>query len=622
MHRGPTTRRQAAAWIFSVFLALAVLGGFGRLGGNSALAVPTDVGFRDFSYGTATSSPTGNKPQSKLWFNDGTWWGSLFNPSANDYHIHRFDDTNHSWTGTGTLIDSRNNSKADALWDGNKLYVASAVVSATGTDQAAKVLRYSYDESAQDYTLDAGFPVTVGSGPMEAITLDKDTTGKLWVTFTQGSRVLVNRSLGSDTSWGQPFVPPVAGTNVDPDDISAVAAYDLSTAAPKMGLMWSNQSDDKIYFASHADGAPDGTWQPTRTVIEGPRSADDHVGLTSLQTDPEGRIFTVHKTSFGDTGTPDPNAPLVLLTVLRQDGSFTRHVFGRVADDHTRPGIVTDEENQNVYVFATAPVSPGGTIYYKKAPLGAPNFPEGLGTPFIKSSTDTTINNVTSTKQPATSASGILAIASDDTSNFYLHNTIDLTPDTTAPTANLQTPPEGATYALNQRVNAAYNCADAGSGIRSCVGTVPNGAAIGTGSAGQKTFTVTATDNAGNTASTTHAYTVDEGPPPDTIAPRIIAVRPAAGATGVPAGTNAVAVFSEAMRPSTITRTTFRLVRRGTTTPVAATVTYDPNNRRAILNPSRNLISRVTYTATVTTGARDVAGNAMAANRTWSFKIR
>ncbi|QIN83175.1 hypothetical protein GBA63_11375 [Rubrobacter tropicus] len=513
MQRQPKPRRQAAAWIFSVLLALAMLGGFGRLGDISAFAVPTDVGFRDFSFGTAVGSPTGNKAQSKLWFNDGTWWGSLFDPSANDYHIYRFDKANHSWTGTGTLIDRRNNSKADTLWDGNKLYVASAVVSATGTDQSAKVLRYSYDESAQTYTLDTGFPVTVGSGPMEAITLDKDTTGKLWVTFTQGGRVLVNRSQGSDTSWGQPFVPPVAGTNVDPDDISAVAAYDLRTAAPKMGLMWSNQLDDKVYFTAHTDGAADDAWQPTRTVIEGPKSADDHISLKSLQTDPEGRIFTVHKTSFGDTGTPDPNAPLILLTVLRQDGSFTRHVFGRVADDHTRPALITDEENHNLYVFATAPVSPGGTIYYKKTSLDAPNFPEGRGTPFIKSSTDTSINNVTSTKQNATSASGILMLASDDASNFYLHNTIDIEADTAPPTINLQTPPEGATYALNQTVNTAYTCADAGSGVQSCTGTAPNGAAIDTASPGQKNFTVTATDNAGNTSSTSHAYTVEDAPP-------------------------------------------------------------------------------------------------------------
>lgn len=519
MHRRPTTRRQAATWLFSVLLALAVLGGFGRLGDTPALAVPTDVGFRDFSFGTAVGSPTGNKAQSKLWFNDGIWWGSLFNPSVNDFYIYRFDKASQDWTSTGTLIDRRNNSKADTLWDGTHLYVASAVVSATGTDQAAKVLRYSYDASTKTYTLDAGFPVTVGNGPMEAITLDKDTTGKLWVTFTQNGQVFVNRSVGSDASWGTPFVPPVAGVNVSPDDISAVVAYDLRTTTPQMGLMWSNQLDDKVYFASHKDSDPDNVWQPTRTVIQGPKSADDHINLKSVQTDPNGRIFAVNKTSFGDVGTPDPNAPLILLTALNQDNSFTQYTFGRVADDHTRPMLITDEENRELYVFATAPVSPGGTIYYKKTPLSNISFPEGRGTPFIQSSTDTTINNATSTKQNATRASGILVLASDDTSNFYLHNTIDIAAaDTTDPTIDLITPPEGATYAQGQVVNASYTCADeaGGSGVKSCVGDVPNGSAIDTSTEGAKSFTVTATDNAGNTSSVTRNYTVSGTPPPQT----------------------------------------------------------------------------------------------------------
>ena len=47
-----------------------------------------------------------------------------------------------------------------------------------------------------------------------------------------------------------------------------------------------------------------------------------------------------------------------------------------------------------------------------------------------------------------------------------------------------------------------------GSGLASCVGTVPNGNSIDTGSVGAKTFTVNAVDNAGNLASLTHHYRV------------------------------------------------------------------------------------------------------------------
>lgn len=82
--------------------------------------------------------------------------------------------------------------------------------------------------------------------------------------------------------------------------------------------------------------------------------------------------------------------------------------------------------------------------------------------------------------------------------------------DTTAPTINLTTPTNGATYTLNEVVNASYTCADetGGSGLASCVGTVANGSPIDTSSVGAKSFTVDAADNEGNTRSVTHNYNV------------------------------------------------------------------------------------------------------------------
>src|SRR5262249_3945561 len=66
-----------------------------------------------------------------------------------------------------------------------------------------------------------------------------------------------------------------------------------------------------------------------------------------------------------------------------------------------------------------------------------------------------------------------------------------------------------------QQVLADYQCADAGgSDLASCVGTVPVGAPIDTASTGQKTFTVTATDGAGNTTSASVSYTVTGTPAP------------------------------------------------------------------------------------------------------------
>ena len=88
--------------------------------------------------------------------------------------------------------------------------------------------------------------------------------------------------------------------------------------------------------------------------------------------------------------------------------------------------------------------------------------------------------------------------------------------DNAAPSATITTPAAGATFTQGATVLAAYACADdaLGTGIRSCDGPVAPGAAIDTATPGSRTFTVTATDNAGNTATATGTYTVVAPPPP------------------------------------------------------------------------------------------------------------
>ena len=322
------------------------------------------VGERDFSFGAqGVGAPTGERPQSKLWWNDGSWWGSLFNPATDVYSLHRFDWATKQWADTGTVIDERNASHADILWDGTHLYVATAGPTSTNAAHAARILRYSYDPVTKRYALDPGFPIAISDSGMEAVVLDKDTTGKLWITYTQNSQVVVNRSLGDDLTWGTPFVPPIKGTTVTPDDISAVVAFD-----DRIGVLWSNMLVDAIYFAEHRDGDPDEVWQVSRTAIQGPKEANDHLNLKSLQADGAGRVFALVKTSHGNRRPPNSNAPLIRLLV-RDAGNWSNAVFGRVGDNHTRPIVLLDAEHRQLYVFATSPCCKGGAIYDKQASL-------------------------------------------------------------------------------------------------------------------------------------------------------------------------------------------------------------------------------------------------------------
>jgi hypothetical protein len=84
---------------------------------------------------------------------------------------------------------------------------------------------------------------------------------------------------------------------------------------------------------------------------------------------------------------------------------------------------------------------------------------------------------------------------------------------------------------------------------------------------------------------------------------------PKAEATEVGRTTDVTATFSEDMDASSINGTTFRLFKQGSTTKVAASVSYNATTYTATLDPSKSLRSRATYKAVVTTGAKDVAGN-------------
>jgi hypothetical protein len=103
--------------------------------------------------------------------------------------------------------------------------------------------------------------------------------------------------------------------------------------------------------------------------------------------------------------------------------------------------------------------------------------------------------------------------------------------------------------------------------------------------------------------------------PADTIPPTISSTAPLNSAAFVPLNASVTASFSEAMTPSSISATTFTL-QQGTTT-VAGTVSY--LGTTATFKPTGNLVASTAYTATVTTGAKDLPGNALAVSKTWSF---
>jgi hypothetical protein len=428
-------------WTITVIVGLVVM--------NSLFVASTpiaraagDVGYMGPAFADQMGSPSTSKPQSKLWWNDGFWWASMWDIASSRFRIFKLDLATQTWINTGTDLDTRSKStRADTLWDdkNKKLYVAShKETETTGpgatTSERGQLWRFSYTASTDTYTLDTGFPVKINDAKSETLVIDKDSTGRLWATWVQQTtatsgvyKVYVNRTTGNDASWGTPFELPVSNTTVAKDDISSLVAF----GGNKIGVMWSNQQTKKMFFAVHLDADADNVWQPEQTALPGPNHcktgeacADDHINLASLQEDGSGRVYAAIKTSLTAL-----NAPQVMLLVRGTDGNWTSNVFGTVEDDHTRPIVMLDTTNKRIHMFATLDTpgsTTGGSIYEKSTSINSPSFAQGLGIPFIEEAAtpgrDGRLNNATSTKQNVNCTTGLVVLATNTNTDRYWHN--------------------------------------------------------------------------------------------------------------------------------------------------------------------------------------------------------
>jgi subtilisin-like proprotein convertase family protein len=126
---------------------------------------------------------------------------------------------------------------------------------------------------------------------------------------------------------------------------------------------------------------------------------------------------------------------------------------------------------------------------------------------------------------------------------------------------------------------------------------------------------------------TSWSLDISAGTASDTQAPKVISTFPRGGGEVGPAA-NIRATFSEEMQSASV-KNAFKLFKKGSTTKIAATVTYDAATDIATLNPTNNLRRDATYKAVVSTVAKDEAGNRLDQNgskaglqqKVWFFEI-
>jgi ketosteroid isomerase-like protein len=445
-------------------------------------------------------------------------------------------------------------------------------------------------------------------------------------TITTGAKDPTGAPLAANFVWTFMTAPP-------PSVVSTVP-LNLATAVPINTLV----------SATFSEAMNPTTINGTTFTVTGPGStpvagAVTYAGSTATFTPtlllPGGTLFTATIT----TGAKDPaGIPLAANYVW----TFTTAPPPTVLSTVPLNGAVAVAQTTTVTATFSEPMQ-ASTINATTFTLTGPGTTAVNGTVSYAGSTATftpAAALATGTLYTATITTG----AADPTGNALAANYVWTFTTAGAPSVTSTVPANGANdVPLNQKVSATFSghmsaatitavgtftLAVAGGGA-AVPGTVTYDAASDTAIfaptaalAINTPYTATVTTAAqsaqGNALSANYVWSFSTGPQPNASAPFVISTDPASAAINVPINQRIAATFNTPMDPSTISALgTFTVAVAGGGAAVTGTVSYAGST--AVFKPTSNLIPNTTYTATITTAAKDLTGDPMAANFTWNF---
>jgi len=315
---------------------------------------------------------------------------------------------------------------------------------------------------------------------------------------------------------------------------------------------------------------------------------------------------------------PDTTPPMITATI-HANGSTGVPINTKIAatfSEAMNPLTI----NSTTFTFKNGSTAVPGNVNYS-----------GVTAVFIP---DTNLSYTTT--YTATITTGAKDLAGNSLASDYVWSwTTGANPDTTPPTVSSTIPANMSTgVAINSAMSAVFSEAMDPLTVTTVTFTLNNGLTYVSGVVTYAGVTATFTPDANLTSSTTYTATITTGAKDlagnalasdyvwswttgataENIAPTVSSTIPANLSTGVAINSAMAAVFSEAMDPLTVTTVTFTL---NGATPVSGTVTY--SGVTAVFTPASSLAANTTYTATITTGIKDLAGNALAVNKVWTF---
>lgn len=320
------------------------------------------------------------------------------------------------------------------------------------------------------------------------------------------------------------------------------------------------------------------------------------------------------------------------------DGTSTLPVTLTLTGQDHRGPVLAVTSHVNNQAVNTTPITLQGTATDASGTAQCENGVQQVTVNGIRADNDTAVGSDTAnwsadvnlTQQGNNS---FTIVATDDSAN---HNTttvnLNIIYDTTPPTVAQVSPADGATDALlSDVISVKFSEAMDASTITAATFTVDNGV-TGTIAYDSVTHTATLTPSSPLSVVTTYTVTLTTGitdaagnhldssygwsftTVDDALPPTVTQVYPTNGT--VNNGTSIViwARFSEAIFSASLTSSTFSL-----NNGVTGTIVYNSSTYTATFYPDHALSFNTTYTATLSTGVRDLAGNGLTGPYSWSF---
>jgi hypothetical protein len=235
-------------------------------------------------------------------------------------------------------------------------------------------------------------------------------------------------------------------------------------------------------------------------------------------------IFTSKVNTVNGNGTyaSDPFTAFVSGTynwVVTYSGDTNNQGASEACGAGSESVVVTAAATQVKLASSVNPSTPGQPVTFTatvegRMPTGTVTFKDG-SIPLGTATVDPSGTTVLTTSSLGAGSHSVTAVYSGDTNNRgstsdAITQLVSSPSSNAPPSISIASPISRARYHYGQFVRARYACrpVDDGPAVRSCAGTVPNGSRIDTRRPGIHTFSVTAVDNAGDSAVKTVVYRV------------------------------------------------------------------------------------------------------------------